>query len=362
MGIAENRKQIERWLETAPSDWVGQFRSGFRKAQPGKSPVLNIDNALAVLGITAGGRPSGDRAEGSYPVPDGVREEAMHGLELSWENNYGAWDFIGIARAIQLATQPGVPQSTLSRMSAYFSRHVKDKQSRRFGNDSDPSRGYMAWLNWGGDAGYRWVNTKLAKRNGIAPHTLMPLPYAYDALEPWISARTLHFHHDKHHQSYVDGLNRAEQLLCQVMADGKMEWVQAINADQAFNWGGDFLHRLYWHNLTPDYQPPSQALVRRVEKSFGSWERFREYLKTSTIKIKGSGWGVLVLFPDGSLRVASVHNHEDRVLWQAKPLLAIDIWEHAYYLDYQNDRGKYFDAVFDHLMNWAFVERRLREG
>lgn len=358
MGTAENLEQIERWLADAPSDWENQFSSGYSKLGGGRGK-LTVENALKVLGITAGGNRSNDRASGEHVVPDAVRQAAMHGLKLSWENNYGAWDFIGIARAIQLATQPGVPQSTLARMSAYFTRHAKDKRSGRFGDEYDPSRGYMAWLNWGGDPGQAWVNGKLAKANGSAPHELMPLPYPHDALEPYLSARTLHFHHDKHHAAYVKGLNTAEQELCRVLPSGDHRWVQEIQQELAFNWGGDVLHQLYWKNLTPNYRPPSQRLIGLVIKSFGSWNNFREYMKAATVRIPGSGWGVLVRMPDGGLRVASIRNHQNELLWHAKPILVIDVWEHAYYLDYQNDRGRYFDAVFDHLVDWAEVERRL---
>jgi hypothetical protein len=132
---------------------------------------MTVENALKILGITAGGNVSGDRASGRHKVPDAVREAAMKGLRLSYKNDYGAWNFIGIARAIQLATQSGVPDETRRRMKNYFSRHGKDKTARRFGNDADPSRGYMAWLNWGGDPGLDWVSG--ARRNpddtGVPP-------------------------------------------------------------------------------------------------------------------------------------------------------------------------------------------------
>lgn len=159
--IEENKQIIRQWLRTAPPDWKSQFRSGMSqrgRLELGSSSSLTIENALLILGITAGGNYSGDKASGRNKVPDAVRLEAMHGLELSHEFNYGAWNFIGIARAIQLATQPGVPDETIRRMKNYFTRHEKDKRSSNFGNDNNPSRGYMAWLNWGGDAGQAWVN------------------------------------------------------------------------------------------------------------------------------------------------------------------------------------------------------------
>jgi hypothetical protein len=127
-----------------------------------------------------------------------------------------------------------------------------------------------------------------------------------------------------------------------------------------FNAGGHILHDCYWKSLTPtkDYTEPSKELVEAIEADFGSWDAFRSQLKESTIKVRGSGWGVLVSTPNG-LRVLTVMNHENGVLWDGSILLPIDAWEHAYYLDYQNDREAHFDAVFDNLVNWPEVERRL---
>lgn len=160
--IEANRREVEQMLKTAPGDWRAQFQSGasqLRQTGQFAAKDMTREGALRVLGITAGGNRSSDTARGSRRVPADVREEAMHGLRLSHANNYGAWNFIGIARAIQLATEPGVPTSTVDRMSNYFTRHAKDKRSANFGNERSPSRGYMAWLNWGGDAGLRWVSS-----------------------------------------------------------------------------------------------------------------------------------------------------------------------------------------------------------
>lgn len=159
--IEANRREVEEMLKHPPGDWRVQFQSGgsqLRQTGQPSTKELTREGALRVLGITAGGNRSSDKARGSRRVPADVREEAMHGLRLSHANNYGAWNFIGIARAIQLATEPGVPTSTVDRMSNYFTRHAKDKRSANFGNERSPSRGYMAWLNWGGDAGQRWVS------------------------------------------------------------------------------------------------------------------------------------------------------------------------------------------------------------
>jgi len=207
---------------------------------------------------------------------------------------------------------------------------------------------------------YKEEGGKWKKEAAVGKHTLPPLPYAYDALEPHISEDTLRQHHDKHHKAYVDGLNKAEKALAGARADGDYEAVPALNAALEFHAGGNYLHTLYWPSLVPtaDYEEPSEELVEAIEADFGSWDAFRAQMKESTVKVRGSGWGVLVLTPSG-LRVVTVMNHENGVLWDGVALLPIDAWEHAYYLDYQSDREAHFDAVFDHLVSWPEVERRL---
>jgi len=206
-----------------------------------------------------------------------------------------------------------------------------------------------------------YKNCYRGKKASVGKHTLPKLPYAYDALEPHISEETLRFHHDKHHKAYVDGLNEAERAIESARKDGDFTAIQGLNAAMQFNAGGHALHTLYWPSLTPDYAGPSDDLVEAIEADFGSWDAFKSQMKESTVKARGSGWGVLVWTPSG-LRIVTVMNHENGVLWDGVVLLPIDAWEHAYYLDYQNDRAAHFDAVFDNLVNWAEVERRLEEA
>lgn len=195
----------------------------------------------------------------------------------------------------------------------------------------------------------------------VGKHPLPKLPYAYDALEPLISEETLKFHHDKHHKSYVDGLNDAEKKISKAREDEDFEAIPALNAALEFHAGGDFLHTLYWESLVPPskYAEPSDTLIEAIEQDFGSWESFRAQMKESMVKVRGSGWGVLVKTPSG-LRVLTIMNHENGVLWDGIVLLPIDAWEHAYYIDYRNDRATHFDALFDNLVNWAEIERRLK--
>jgi superoxide dismutase len=198
-------------------------------------------------------------------------------------------------------------------------------------------------------------------------HKLPPLPYEYDALEPHISKETLHFHHTKHHQGYVDGLNKAEIGLEKAREGLQNErMISAHTEDIAFNWGGHYLHTLYWRSLTPSAIEMSEQLSNLIEKDFGSIEKFGFNFKEIAKGVKGSGWAVLVLrnsrMGDPKLEILGVKNHEHHILWNSHVLLPIDVWEHAYYLDNQNDRGGHFDKVFDNLIDWNRVEERFTEA
>jgi Fe-Mn family superoxide dismutase len=194
-------------------------------------------------------------------------------------------------------------------------------------------------------------------------HVLPPLPYAHDALEPVISAETLSFHYGKHHKDYVLKLNQLvegtryvglslESLIMRTA--GKAEHAAIFNnAAQAWN------HTFYWHSLTPktgDGVPT--ALNEKIRASFGTLATLKEQLAKAAIEQFGSGWAWLVL--DGSdLRVISTGNSDDPLPKRLKPLLTIDVWEHAYYLDYQNRRADHVHAVLDQLINWEFAAENL---
>ena len=198
-------------------------------------------------------------------------------------------------------------------------------------------------------------------------HKLPPLPYEYDALEPYISKETLHFHHTKHHQAYVDGLNKAEIGLEKAREGLQNErMINAHTEDIAFNWGGHYLHTLYWRSLTPSPVEISKELSNLIGKDFGSIEKFGFNFKEVAKGVKGSGWAVLVLrhstMGEPKLEILGVKNHEHHILWNSHVLLPIDVWEHAYYLDNQNDRGGHFDKVFNNLIDWSRVEERLTEA
>lgn len=194
------------------------------------------------------------------------------------------------------------------------------------------------------------------------PFTLMPLPYDYDALEPNISAETLHFHHDKHLATYVENLNKALapypqyqcMSLCQLVTRFSSLPPQ-LCADIRNNAGGVYNHQQYFQCLSPVRQSPQGRLLYKIEECFGSVEKFKEALKKAALGRFGSGYAWLVCKQNGQLCIMSTPNQDTPLPQGLCPLLLVDVWEHAYYLQYQNLRAKYFDAWFP-LINWAYVE------
>lgn len=191
------------------------------------------------------------------------------------------------------------------------------------------------------------------------PFTLPALPYPKDALAPHLSAETLEYHHDKHHAAYVTNLNKlldgkpeAELSLEQVLlrSDGPI----FNNAAQVYN------HTFYWHCMRPaGGGRPTGELAQAIARDFGSFENFREAFAAAAITQFGSGWAWLVL-ADGKLAVTKTSNADLPLKHGQTPLLTIDVWEHAYYIDYRNARPKYVDTFLDHLVDWDFVAANLR--
>lgn len=200
-------------------------------------------------------------------------------------------------------------------------------------------------------------------KESIYPHGLPPLPYADTALEPIISAKTVGFHYGKHHQGYVDNLNKqilgtefAGMPLEKIItgAAGKPEYTAIFNnAAQTWN------HTLYWRSLRPKGGgAPPEALQHKIETSFGSLDACKKELAAAAMAQFGSGWAWLVLNGD-NLEVSRTSNADVPMTAGMKPLLVIDVWEHAYYLDYQNRRLDYVKAVLDTLIHWDFAAENL---
>jgi Fe-Mn family superoxide dismutase len=201
------------------------------------------------------------------------------------------------------------------------------------------------------------MSTATAKAVQALHFDLPPLPYAEDALAPVISAETLSLHHDKHHRKYVDTMN---QLLQKEPVRGKTleDVVRAAkgklfnNAAQAWN------HEFYWHSLSPKKLRPSAALARRIDSDFGSYEKFADQLAKAAAEQFGSGWAWLIE-DGGKLAIVTTSNADTPMAHGKRCLLTLDVWEHAYYMDYQNQRERYLSGVIGERLNWEFAQQNL---
>ena len=189
---------------------------------------------------------------------------------------------------------------------------------------------------------------------------LPDLPYAYDALEPFLGAQTLTLHHDKHHAGYVNGLNEAEAKLTAAREAGDFSTMRALCDALAFNYSGHLLHSIFWTNMAPDGGgEPSGDLANAIADAFGDYATFKAEFLAATNSVQGSGWGVLGWQPLGEkLVVLQAEKHQNFAQWGVTPILVLDVWEHAYYLDYQNRRADFTAAFFD-VVNWSDVAQRL---
>jgi len=205
-------------------------------------------------------------------------------------------------------------------------------------------------------------STAAGSPDGVKPYELPDLPYPVDALEPHLDARTLTIHHDKHHAGYVRGLNATLEKLADARKKGDFAAVQALSRALAFHGSGHLLHTLYFSNLHPEPKKPKGALLSAIEAQLGSVEALTAHLTAATTKVAGSGWGMLAFEPLGRrLLVLQIEKHENQMVCGAIPLLVIDVWEHAYYLKYQNRRGDYVKAIMN-VIHWGEVARRFDQA
>ena len=205
------------------------------------------------------------------------------------------------------------------------------------------------------------------------PYALPPLPYAYDALEPHFDSRTMEIHHTKHHQAYITNVNNArgeagvaEMPVEQLIADiGSLP--QAVQGAVRNNGGGHANHSLFWTVLTPEGGQPTGKVAQAIEDDLGGYEKFKDAFTKAAQTRFGSGWAWLTVGKDGKLLVESSANQDSPLMGQfagmsgGTPILGLDVWEHAYYLQYQNKRPDYIAAFFN-IINWAEVERRYEEA
>ena len=198
-------------------------------------------------------------------------------------------------------------------------------------------------------------------------YTLPPLPYDDKALEPVIDRKTLSIHHAKHHAGYVKGANKVLDQLEAARSAGDYSRIKALSRALAFTASGVVLHNLYWRSMTPSpKEGPGGALARGLQRDFGSVAAFKAHLASAAKRVEGSGWAVLACEPLlKKLVVLQVEKHQNLVIWGAAPLLVVDVWEHAYYLGYQNRRADYVDAWMG-IIDWdaaaARFERAIKPG
>jgi len=191
-------------------------------------------------------------------------------------------------------------------------------------------------------------------------HELPPLPYDYKALEPHIDEQTMRLHHDIHHKGYVDGLNAAEAKLASMRDSGDFAAVQAVQRALAFHGSGHFNHCIFWENMGPKGGgTPGGDLASQINKDFGSFDKFQAHFSQAATTVEGNGWGVLGWHPmAGRLLVLASMNHQNQGVHGTIPLLMLDVWEHAYYLKYQNKRAAYVKEWWN-VVNWENVAQRL---
>lgn len=193
-------------------------------------------------------------------------------------------------------------------------------------------------------------------------YELPPLPYSYNALEPYISAQIMELHHAKHHKAYVDGANAALEKLLKAKEGVDVD-VKAILKEYSFNLGGHVLHTVFWQNMKPNGGgEPGGELLDEINKVFGNFSIFKKLYTQAAVSVEGSGWAMLVYDElRDSLSIIQVEKHNLNVVPGLIPLLVIDVWEHAYYLQYQNQRAKYVDAWWN-VVNWSDVEKRFTKA
>ncbi|XP_046969613.1 superoxide dismutase [Mn], mitochondrial [Vanessa cardui] len=194
-------------------------------------------------------------------------------------------------------------------------------------------------------------------------HTLPELPYEYSALEPVISREIMSLHHSKHHATYVNNLNAAEEKLAQAQSKGDIQTIINLAPALKFNGGGHINHTIFWQNLSPKGSKPSDVLNKAIEKDFGSWDNMKNQLAAASVGVQGSGWGWLGYNKlMKKLQIATCPNQDPlEATTGIVPLFGIDVWEHAYYLQYKNVRADYVKAIFD-VANWQDVSARYEKA
>jgi Fe-Mn family superoxide dismutase len=193
----------------------------------------------------------------------------------------------------------------------------------------------------------------------VAKYTLPELTYDYGALEPFISGTIMTLHHDKHHAAYVNGANLALEAMEEARANNALGNINKLQKDLAFNLAGHVNHVVFWKNLSPDGgDKPTGELAAAIDEFFGSFDAFMAHFTASALGIQGSGWSILAWDVLGQkLIIEQLYDHQGNLAPASIPLLMLDMWEHAFYLDYQNVKADYVKAFWN-IANWADVQAR----
>ena len=189
-------------------------------------------------------------------------------------------------------------------------------------------------------------------------YTLPDLTYDYSALEPSISARIMELHHSKHHQAYVTGANAALDAMAEARANENFATLPKLQKDLAFNLGGHVNHSIFWQNLAPAGGEPTGELAAALAEYFGSIDAFKKHFSAAAIGIQGSGWAYLAWDALGNrMIIGQLYDQQGNLAMGNIPLLMLDMWEHAFYLDYQNVKADYVNAFWN-IVNWEDVAKR----
>ena len=193
----------------------------------------------------------------------------------------------------------------------------------------------------------------------MAQYRLPDLSYDYGALEPHISGKIMELHHDKHHKTYVEGANTAIEQLDEARAKSDFTRLGALEKALAFNLSGHILHSLFWQNMAPKAGgQPDGELAQAIERDFGGFDHFKSQMSQAAATIMGSGWAALVWEPLGKrLMTTQIYDHQSNLSQAGVPILVLDAWEHAFYLQYQNRKTGFFAAVWN-VWNWKDVSTR----
>ena len=196
-------------------------------------------------------------------------------------------------------------------------------------------------------------------------YALPDLPYAYDALAPYMSKDLVALHHDKHHAAYVNGANAILERLDKAKTDGSDYDTKATYKEMSFHIGGHLLHYIFWENLGPAGKggggAPTGVLAQLLDREYGSFERFKKLFSAAAASVEGSGWATLTFCKlTNRPIIMQVEKHNVNIYPMFRILMALDVWEHAYYLDYKNDRAKFIEAYWN-IVNWGAVGKSLEE-